>query len=67
MVTITGLREGKCVWCCQTGEGVHVAFQDGLNGFLCKRDFWSAIKARSEQVPPASEPVPATAASRRTA
>ena len=47
MVTITSFTEGKCVWCCQTGKGVHVAFQDGLKGFLCKRDFWSALKARN--------------------
>ena len=65
MVTITGFTEGKCVWCCQTGEGVHVSFQDGLKGFLCKRDFWSALKARSGQVPPASEPSPATVTPRR--
>ena len=56
MVTITSFTEGKCVWCCQTGEGVHVSFQDGLNGFLCKRDFWSALKARCEQGKVASEP-----------
>ncbi len=65
MVTITGFTEGECVWCCQTGEGVHVAFQDGLNGFLCKRDFWSALKSRSAQASPASEPSSTAATPRR--
>ena len=67
MVTITGFTEGKCVWCCHTGEGVHVAFQDGLKGFLCKRDFWSALKARSGPISPADEPPAATAPPRRPA
>jgi len=65
MVTITSFTEGKCVWCCQSGEGVQVSFQDGLHGFLCKRDFWSALKARSEQAQPASEPSPTSSTPRR--
>ena len=52
MVTIHSFTEGKCVWCRQTSEGVQVQFQDGLKGFLCKRDFWSALKARTEETPP---------------
>ena len=48
MVTITSYTEGKCVWCCQTGEGVQAAFKDGLNGFLCRKHLWEALKARSQ-------------------
>ena len=25
-------------------------FQDGLTGFLCRKHFWEALKARSEQI-----------------
>jgi hypothetical protein len=48
MLTVLNYGEGKCVWCCQDGEGVQAKFQDGLQGFFCKKDFWAAVKARSE-------------------
>jgi hypothetical protein len=48
MISISHFGEGKCVWCCQQSEGVQATFSDGLKGFLCKRDFWAALKARSE-------------------
>lgn len=47
MLTILSYGEGKCVWCCHTAEGVQAKFQDGLSGFLCRKDFWAAVKARS--------------------
>jgi hypothetical protein len=46
MLTVTSYGEGKCCWCCQTTEGVQAKFADGLSGFLCRKDFWAAIKAR---------------------
>lgn len=48
MLTIVNYGQGKCCWCCQTGEGVEASFKDGLSGFLCKKDFWAALKARVE-------------------
>lgn len=54
LVTIASCGEGKCVWCQATGEGVQAAFKDGLAGFLCRKDFWSALKARSEKAPTGS-------------
>ncbi|MFV0445157.1 MAG: hypothetical protein ACK5Q5_16395 [Planctomycetaceae bacterium] len=51
MLTILSYGEDKCIWCCQTTEGVHAKFQDGLTGFLCRKDFWSAVKARSSPAP----------------
>jgi len=48
MISISHFGEGKCIWCCQQSEGVQAAFPDGLKGFLCKKDFWAALKARSE-------------------
>lgn len=52
MLTITQFGEGKCIWCCsQTTEGVHARFQDSLAGYLCKKDFWAAMKARAESRP----------------
>lgn len=48
MLTASNVCKGRCVWCCQTTEGLKVKFQDGFSGFLCKKDFWSAVKARSE-------------------
>ena len=48
MLQVLSYGEGKCCWCCQTAEGVQTKFQDGLSGFLCKKDFWAAVKARSE-------------------
>ena len=49
MLTIQSYGEGKCCWCCQTKEGVHATFKDGLTGFLCKKDMWAAIEARAEK------------------
>ena len=48
MGTIVSYGEGKCIWCCQNTEGVDATFKDGLRGFLCKKDFWAAVKARSD-------------------
>lgn len=48
MLTASRFGEGRCVWCCQTTEGLDVKFKDGFQGFLCKKDFWAAVKARSE-------------------
>jgi len=52
MLTIVRFGQGKCVWCCQETEGVQTTFKDGLSGFLCKKDFWAAVKARSEAKEP---------------
>ena len=52
MLTIISYGEGKCVWCCQITEGVQTTFKDGLSGFLCKKDLWAAVKARSEKNEP---------------
>jgi len=49
MLTIQSYGVGKCVWCCQTKEGVHATFKDGLTGFFCKKDVWAAIEARAEK------------------
>ena len=49
MLTITNYGEGKCTWCLAHGEGVQTTFKDGLTGFLCRKHFWEALKARSEQ------------------
>ncbi len=40
-------QEARCVWCRETKAGLTVAFQDGLKGFLCWKDFRNAVKARS--------------------
>ena len=63
MLTITNYGEGKCTWCLSHGEGVQATFKDGLTGFLCRKHFWEALKARSEQtdekrvaVPPEKRP-----------
>lgn len=53
MLTISMYGEGKCCWCCQQTEGVQAAFKDGLNGFLCRKHLWEAIKSRS--APPKPE------------
>jgi hypothetical protein len=60
LVTIQSYTTGSCVWCCQQTEGVEVKFRDGLTGFLCKKDFWSALKARAESPPPADDKRPTT-------
>ncbi len=49
LVTIASCGAGKCVWCQTTGEGVQASFRDGLAGFVCRRDFWAALKARSKK------------------
>jgi len=56
LVTIASGGEGKCVWCQATGEGVQATFKDGLAGFLCRKDFWAALKARSEPTKAGSGP-----------
>ena len=59
LVTIARSGEGKCVWCRSDAEGVQAAFNDGLQGFFCKKDFWQALKARAESEvthAPQSEP-----------
>ena len=48
LVTIARCGTGKCVWCRTDGEGVQAAFKDGLQGFFCRKDFWQALKARTE-------------------
>ncbi len=49
MLTITSYGEGKCVWCLAHGEGVQAVFKDGLNGFLCRKHLWEAMKSRSNE------------------
>ena len=49
MVTINNYGDGTCVWCLTHGEGVQATFKDGLAGFLCRKHFWEALKARAEQ------------------
>ena len=49
MLTITSYGEGKCVWYLAHGEGVQAVFKDGLTGFLCRKHFWEAMKARTAQ------------------
>ena len=56
LVTIAKAETGKCVWCRCDAEGVQASFNDGFQGFLCKKDFWQALKARTE-VPSDAESV----------
>ena len=49
MLTIKSYGEGQCVWCRVHGEGVVANFNDGLTGFLCRKHFWEALKARIGQ------------------
>lgn len=49
MLTISNYGEDKCTWCLAHGEGVQATFKDGLTGFLCRKHFWEALKARAEQ------------------
>jgi hypothetical protein len=56
LVTIASCGDGKCVWCQTTGEGVQATFKDGFAGFLCRKDFWAALKARSESTKAGSSP-----------
>ena len=48
LATIAKCETGTCVWCKSHGEGVQVRFEDGLSGFFCRKDFWTALKVRSE-------------------
>lgn len=54
MVTITSIGTHKCVWCLEKGEGVEAKFNDGLHGFFCKKHFWQALQARTENQPVSS-------------
>ncbi len=50
LVTIKTLTPGTCIWCCQKfDETLEVEFRDGFHGILCRKDFWIALKSRSEQ------------------
>lgn len=62
-VTINQYTTGTCIWCRQTDEGVQAQFKDGLSGFLCKKDFWAALKARASETPPQTESRPTPARS----
>lgn len=48
MLTIQTYGTGKCVWCRKNAEGVQAEFRDGFKGFLCRKDFWRALKVRAE-------------------
>lgn len=48
MVTIKAYREDVCIWCDRRTEGVDADF-GGLKGFLCRADFWRAMRVRSER------------------
>jgi len=56
MLTITEYGEGQCAWCLAQGEGVQANFKDGLTGFLCRKHFWEALKARSEKTDDRQKP-----------
>lgn len=51
MVTLKRFGEGTCIWCTKRTEGVEAEFKDGLVGFLCKRDLFSALKVRRVSEP----------------
>lgn len=46
MVTVKVFKTDQCVLCNRNAEGIEAGF-GGLKGFLCKRCFFSALKARS--------------------
>lgn len=48
LATIEKCETGTCVWCKARGEGVQAKFEFGLQGFFCKKDFWTALKVRFE-------------------
>ncbi|MCY2964017.1 MAG: hypothetical protein NT069_10300 [Planctomycetota bacterium] len=48
LATIEKCETGTCVWCKARGEGVQAKFDFGLQGFFCKKDFWTALKVRFE-------------------
>lgn len=50
IATIHSHTAGTCAWCRQaTEDGVQVQFKDNFTAFLCKKDFWSALKARAAE------------------
>lgn len=52
LVQINSLTSGTCIWCCQkSDDAVDASFRDGLKGTLCRKHFWDALKARSDQKP----------------
>lgn len=51
MLTITECRRGKCIWCLHETEVVQAKFEDGLNGLLCKKHLWQALKVRCDARP----------------
>lgn len=54
IVTIQQVTSGACMWCCQSSDEVlEVAFHDGLQGRLCRKDFWVALKPRGATPQPA--------------
>lgn len=58
MLTILDCRRGKCIWCLHETEVVQAKFEDGLNGLLCKKHLWQALKVRCEaKVKPATDEV----------
>ncbi len=57
LVTINNLSSGVCIWCCQkSDDAVEAEFRDGLKGFLCRKHFWDALKARAENPTEKSRP-----------
>ena len=64
IATIHSYAAGTCAWCRQkTEDGVQVQFKDNFTAFLCKKDFWSALKARADETSSRDEVRPATAKS----
>lgn len=56
IATINRITSGQCVWCCQkTNDAVDASFRDGLEGTLCRKHFWEALKSRSEEQPQRGE------------
>ena len=63
MVTIKGYREDTCIWCDRKTEGVEADF-GGLKGFLCRADFWRALRVRSERKEKSESAKPSSPANR---
>lgn len=62
LVTIERVTHGTCAWCrSQTDDGVQVTFKDGFAAFLCRKDFWAALKARAAESPRDREQQPKSA------
>ena len=57
LATINVMTAAPCALCCQkTDDAVEAVFKDGFRGTFCRRHFWDARKARSDQqVQPPSE------------